>query len=97
MRIWSFFFVSLSLLAKLNLLEDAGRLRVITVILPAKGEATFLAPAVWVVIMLVGQRAHIRLVFGAVEKGGKKPFVSSCKEKALRKSAKGMEKGSSCR
>ena len=61
MRIWSFFFVSLSLLAKLNLLEDAGCLRVITVIPTAKGVTTFLAPAVWVVIMLVGQRPHIRL------------------------------------
>ena len=97
MRIWSFFFVSLSLLAKLNLLEDAGCLRVITVIPTAKGVATFLAPAVWVVIMLVGQRPHIRLVFGSVEKVGKKPFASFCKQKALRKSAKGMEKGSSCR
>ena len=97
MRIWSFFFVSLSLLAKLHLLGDAGCLRVITVIPPAKGVATFLAPAVWVVIMLVGQRPHIRLVFGSVEKAGNKPFASSCKQKALRKSAKGMGKGSSCR
>ena len=69
----------------------------ITVIPPAKGVATCLAPAVWVVIMLVGQRPHIRLVFGYVEKGGKKPFGSYCKQKALRKSAKGMGKGSSCR
>ena len=74
MRNWSFFFVSLSLLAKLNLLGDAGCLRVITVIPPAKGVATFLVPAVWVVIMLVGQRPHIRLVFGSVEKVGNKPF-----------------------
>ena len=97
MRIWSFFFVSLSLLAKLNFLENARCLRVITVIPPAKGVATFLAPSVWVVIMLVRQRPHIRLVFGSVEQVGKKPFAPSCKQKALRKSAKGMRKDSSCR
>ena len=55
----------------------------ITVIPTAKGVATFLAPAVWVVIMLVGQRPHIRLVFGSVEKVGKKPFASFCEQKAI--------------